>query len=224
MFGEMLDPFREHTLRVALESLHGEVERASESLRGLLSGGAKGCLELLRCGFRVACSLTRDRTSQLLDLPMLDVADLAADPLRRLLQLAFDLLLQLVLASPQPIRNLLQRTPAVRRVLLELGVRVPRDVLRGTVDLLAETADQRTVRLDRDLQPLGLVVDLRLCIGGDLRDALRDARELCGKALLQLSEVGDPDRQPLVDAALGFGESLQERRGCVAAARGARAA
>src|SRR5436190_13956923 len=105
-------------------------------------------------------------------------------------------------------------------MLLELRVRRLRDVLGGAVELLTEPADQRTVLVDRALQPLGLVADLRLCVGGYLSNALWDARELGGEALLQLAQIGDPDRQPLGDAAFGFGESLQETRRCIALALG----
>ena len=78
---QVLDPLREHVFRIACEALDGEVELAPEPLRSFLPSGAKRRVELLRSRFGVAGRLARDRASQLLDLPHLDVADLAGDPL-----------------------------------------------------------------------------------------------------------------------------------------------
>src|SRR5262249_25776697 len=108
-----------------------QIELAAEPARGLLAGGADGRVELLGGRLRVAGRLPRDRAPELLELPVLDVAELRGDARHRLGLLAVDLLLQLALALAQAIGQLLQRLAPLDAVRLEVGGRGGRHLLRA---------------------------------------------------------------------------------------------
>src|SRR6185437_12050698 len=102
-------------------------------------------VEALRGCLGEPLHLARDDALQLLDLPALDVAKRRLDAHRRLAALAVDRVLQLTLAAPDPLGDLLQRAPALGRVLLQVGVRLFDDACRRANELLP---------LARDLLPL----------------------------------------------------------------------
>ena len=136
--GDVLDALGEHALGLAGEPLDRQVELAAEPARRLLAGRADRRVELLRGRLGVAGRLARDGAAQLLELPVLDVAELRGDPLHRLGLLAVDLLLQLALAQAQPVGELLQRLAPLDAVRLELGGRRGRHLLRAAREVLAQ--------------------------------------------------------------------------------------
>ncbi len=93
VFGQVLDPLGEYALRFARKPVDRQVELAAEPFGGLLSRCADRHLHLLRGGLGVPRRLARDNPAQLLELAVLDIAELGADPLRCFGDLALDLLL-----------------------------------------------------------------------------------------------------------------------------------
>jgi hypothetical protein len=147
---------------------------------------------------------------QLLQLPALDVAELHRDALHRLGVLAFDLLLELAVASPQPLGQLVQRRPPLGRVLLEVERCRLRHLLGALREVLAELPDQHAVLLEARVVPLGLRLDPCRDLRRELLLALREPRDLGGEALLELREVASPLRQPLLDARLRRRQRLDQ--------------
>ena len=185
---DVIDALGEHALGLAGEPLDGEVELAAEPARRLLARGADRRVELLRGRLRVARRLARDGAAELLELPVLDVAELDRDALDRLGLLAVDLLLQLALAEPQPVGELLQRLAPLDPVLLEVGRRRLRDLLRAC-GRARRAASRRATRCSSSVawsSSASESIRASIC-GRELHLPLREPRDLVGEALLELA-------------------------------------
>ncbi len=218
---DVVQPLGEHSLGLAREALDGQIELAAQPARGRLARGADRRVELLRRGLGVARRLARDKPLQLLDLPSLDVAERELDPLRRVVALALDDLLQVALALAQPLGDVLQRASPFRRVLLELGRRLLRHVLRGRSRApCAAGRSAAAVRRSAACRPSASwpirdSISVISCRCFDL-----EALQLVGEPFLELRDVGVPVAEALLDRALHRDELLAELRARVALALG----
>ncbi len=217
---DLVDPLGEHAFRLACKSLDGELELAAEPPRRVLARRADRRVELLRRRLRVSRGLARDAAPELLELAVLDVAELRRDPLDRLGLLAVDLLLQSALAEAEPVGELLERLPPLDPVLLEVGGGRRRHLLRAPRQVLAQLRGQGPVLFERRLQLLGVGVDPPLDLGRQLHLALREPRNLLGEALLKLVQVAAPLREPLLHPPLRRRQRLDQPRRGVALALG----
>ena len=127
---QRVQPLGENALRLAREPLDRQVELAGEPSRRFLACGLDRAVERQRRRLGVARRLAGDGSLQLLDVATLDVAECELDPLRRIVALALDDLLQVALAAAQPVGDVVQRVASLGGVLLELGVRLLRDLVR----------------------------------------------------------------------------------------------
>src|ERR1700682_6331253 len=147
----------EQALALRRESGDRALELAGETARRVFLRRPDRLLELARRVLEQPRRLVLERQLQPLDLAALDVRELRVHSGRRLGLLAVDPLEQLSLARAQPVGHLLQRLPALRRDVLEVGRgRVDR-VLGGALGLVTEAQHRRLVLawLARDL--LGLL-------------------------------------------------------------------
>src|SRR5581483_376634 len=214
------EALRQHTFRLACESLDREVELAGEPPRRLLARVADRGVELLRRCLGVARRLAHDDALQLLDLPALDVAERDLDALRRVVALALDDLLQFLLALAQPVGHLVQRTPPLGSVLLELGGRLLPDLLRRLREVGPEARDQLPLLVDRRLQTLVVLADSRLHLCRRLPLSRLDPLQLVREPLLELLHVARPVREPLLDRGLRREKLPPERGSRIALALG----
>ena len=175
-------------------------------------------VELLGRRLRVACGRALDDASEGLDLPTLDVAQRPLDSLRRLVALALDDLLQIPLAMPHPVGELLQRAPPLAGVLLELRRGGLQDVVREPDLLFAKPGDARALLVDLRVLCLGLLADPRLDVGDQLPLLRLELLDLDGQPFLELLDVGGPLREALLDRALGAEELLAQLGGRLALA------
>ena len=174
---------------------------SSRALRIALSNSGAG-------GLGRVLGLARDDAPQLLELAVLDVLDLGGDALARLVLLALDLLLQLLLAPAQPLGDLLQRPPPLGGVALELGG----DRRRAT-SCTARSSSSRSLatraRCSSNAlwKPLDSRRDPRL---DSRRRAAAGAAPIRSSSLASLCcsavEVGAPVGEPLLDRSLRLGQ------------------
>ncbi len=221
------DPLGEHALGLAGEPLDREVELAGEPAGGLLARGAdrrrrtaappprrSACVsrETIRC----SCSTCRRSTSPSCEL----------DALGRLVPArARSDLLQLALALAQPLGDLVQRAPALGRVLLELGARrLRRPPARERVEVRrAAWRCSCALLLELRLRAASASWPIFASIVGDqlLLRWPRSARSSSVEALLELRRRRRPSRAKRCStAALRVGERVAELRGRVALALG----
>src|SRR5262249_773067 len=146
----------------------------------------------------------------LIQLPVLDVAEHRADSLKRFVELVLDLLLQLALATAEPLGYLVQRTTPLPRVLLEVGGGRLRNLLCRAAEIVSKLADHRPLLAHCGLEAVVLLGDLRVRLGGELCESLGDARQLFGEALLKLLELRTPAGETLLDAALDLDQRASE--------------
>jgi len=92
-------------------------------------------------------SRTLDDALHLFDLTAADVLEAGADALHGLDLLSLDALQQLALAALHSLVQLVQRTTALGRVGLDLGMRSGQRFLERLVDVGAQAAERRTLIL-----------------------------------------------------------------------------
>ena len=221
---DLLDALGEHALGLAREPLDRQVELAAEPARRLLAGGADRRVELLRRRLGVARRLARDRSASCSSCRCSTSPSRGRDPLHRLGLLALDLLLQLALAQPQALGELLQRLRrSIAACCLELG-RAPRrrPPPPPAASSSRSLAASRALLLDRRLEPLGV---LRRSAPRSAASAARWRCAIRASSSAELSwsplEVGRPARRPRCSTLRWAAvERLGELRGGVALALG----
>src|SRR5581483_3021361 len=211
--GPLLDPLRgsvrhrvqtfgERPLCLSREPLDREVELATQPSRRLLARRANRRVKGLRRRLGQPLHLAGNDALQLLDLPALDVSERRLDSHGRLAALAVDRLLQLGLAVAQALRHLLQRATALRRVLLEIRVRLLDDAGHQPHELFSLARDLCTLLLDLSLQPLRVLADSRLDLDGELSLPALEPSHLVGETFLEPLDVACPGGEALLDRLL----------------------
>jgi hypothetical protein len=118
--GDLRQPLGEDTRCFTFEGRDGSFELATEPLRRLLARVFDRVGELLCSDVRVAGGSAVDGALELLEVLALDFRKADLDAPGRIRLLPLDLLRERLLAAAERIRNLVQRTPALRRLRLEL--------------------------------------------------------------------------------------------------------
>src|SRR5205823_1869310 len=134
---------------LAAEALDGEVELAGEPAGCLFPARSRRLLELLLRILGVTRRCSGDDALERVDLAPLDVVHRRLEALRGLVRLAADLLAELLLPARQAVVDLVQRSSALGRVLLDLRGRGGRGVARGCRELLPQSLKRGLLVLAR---------------------------------------------------------------------------
>jgi hypothetical protein len=208
--GDLGEPRAERRARFALEHHHGSVELTAEPPGGVLAGSFDRLGELLLGSLGEALRGAGDGALELLDLSALRIAEAGLDPADRLGFLALDQLEHLLLASPEPLSDLVEGAPALSRVRLELLGSLRAGLLGHLPELFAQPGERGPLLLALRGDPLGVVRAARLDLGDRGPLALREPRELGRQRLLQPAKVVRPLLEAPFDLTLDVGDGAHE--------------
>src|SRR5207248_6946728 len=162
----MREPLGEDDLGFARECLHRTVELAREAAGRVLATRLHEARELLSRLVCIRHGRPLDGPRHLLDVPALHVLEAGADALRGLHLLALDLLHELLLPAAHALLELVQRTPALGRLALDLGARVREHLLERLLELRARANDALALCVVVGCEPLGIGLAARARVSG----------------------------------------------------------
>src|SRR5207342_3661569 len=189
---DLAELVRKHAARLALERRDCPFHLAGEPLRCVFAGDLDFLAELLRCNLRVTRARAVDHPLELVELLSLDLGEPRRDPLGGIRLLAFDLLTERLLASAKPLCDLVQRTPALDALRLQLGVRVLHRLFDRAPELFAHPGNRDALLVALADDSLRIRRDPGFDLCDQLTVSLADQRDLLRESLLNAVEVVGP--------------------------------
>ena len=200
----------------------GALELSREPAGRLFPRGLDRSLELMRRGVDEPSRGAVENAFQLLHLAALDICERRLDPARRVGLLALDPAHEVALPCAQPLGDLMQRAPPLRRMRLELPRGRGCGFLGGPAEVITQPGDRRPLLLVRRLQAIRIAVEPRLQRLDQRSLSLR--RSARGGLRAAAARGRDPGATPRAAARPAPAPSKRPRRARAAAAARSRRA
>src|SRR5262249_11169011 len=124
--------------------------------------------------------------------------------------LALDLLDERPLAAAEPLPHLVQRSPPLHRMVLDLRLGACEHLPDARLDLLPNAGGGGTGLADQRLHLLGVGLDPRADRLDELAPPLLERRDLLAERALRTVEVAGPAREALLEAPLLLREPREQ--------------